>query len=59
VSRLLAGIPLVDWIALLPVAMTFMSNSREGAWPMALACFLIPPLAFLSALLLQRLAPAT
>ena len=59
VSGLLAGIPLVDWMALLPLAMTFMSDSREGAWSMALACFLIPPLAFLSALLLQRLAPAT
>lgn len=59
VSGLLAGIPLVDWMALLPVAMTFMSDSRDGAWPMALACFLVPPLAFISALLLQRLAPAT
>ena len=59
VSGLLAGIPLVDWMVLLPVAMTFISDSREGAWPMALACFAIPPLAFFSALLLQRLAPAT
>ncbi len=54
VSGLLAGIPFVDWMVLLPVAMTFIS-----AWPMVLACFLIPPLAFVSALLLQRLAPAT
>jgi hypothetical protein len=59
VSGLLAGIPSVDWMVLLPVAMTFMGDSREDAWPMALACFLIPPLAFISALLLQRLAPAT
>ncbi len=59
VSGLLAGIPFVDWMVLLPVAMTFISDSREGASPMALASFLIPPLAFVSALLLQRLAPAT
>ncbi len=59
VSGLLAGIPLVDWMALLPVALTFGNDSREGAVPLAAACFLIPPLAFISALLLQRLAPAT
>ena len=59
VSGLLAGIPLVDWMVLLPVALTFMSDSRDGAWPMALACLVIPPFAFIFALLLQRLAPAT
>lgn len=58
VSGLLAGIPLVDWMVLLPV---FLSLAGDGAgWvPLSIACFAIPPLAFLSALLLQRLAPAT
>ena len=55
VSGLLAGIPLVDWMVLLPVAVTFMNDS--GAF--ALANAVVPPLAFISALLLQRLAPAT
>ncbi|MEY3895308.1 MAG: hypothetical protein RLZZ214_827, partial [Verrucomicrobiota bacterium] len=58
VSGLLAGIPLVDWMLLLPV---FLSLAADGAgWSgFAIACFAIPPLAFLSALFLQRLAPAT
>lgn len=59
VSGLLAGIPLVDWMVLLPVAMTYMHDSREGAKSLAVASLIIPPLAFISALLLQRLAPAT
>ncbi|MEO5916442.1 MAG: UbiA family prenyltransferase [Luteolibacter sp.] len=59
VSGLLAGIPLVDWMVLLPVAATFAGNPREGAWHLAIVSFAIPPLAFVSALLLQRLAPAT
>jgi hypothetical protein len=54
VSSLLAGIPLVDWMVLLPISLSL------GSWnPFAIACFAIPPLAFISALLLQRLAPAT
>lgn len=57
VSGLLAGIPLVDWMALLPVAVTLMKSS--GASPIAIGCLVISPLAFISALLLQRLAPAT
>jgi 4-hydroxybenzoate polyprenyltransferase len=58
VSGLLAGIPWVDWIVLLPI---FLSLASDGAgWiGFAVACFAIPPLAFVSALLLQRLAPAT
>lgn len=58
VSCLLAGIPWVDWIVLLPV---FLSLAGTGAgWVgLAIACFALPPLAFISALLLQRLAPAT
>lgn len=55
VSRLLAGIPLVDWAVLLPVALALGMT-----WdPFVLACFGIPPLAFILALLLQRVAPAT
>lgn len=54
VSSLLAGIPLVDWMVLLPISLSL------GLWnPFAIACLAIPPLAFISALLLQRLAPAT
>ncbi len=52
VSRLLAGIPLVDWILLLPIAAVGSGNAT-------LACWIVPPLAFIAALLLQRLAPAT
>ncbi len=57
VSGLLAGIPLVDWMALLPVAMTMIISS--GASPIAIGCIIISPLAFIFALFLQRLAPAT
>lgn len=59
VSGLLAGIPWIDWMALLPLALTIVNDSREGVVPLASACVLFPPLAFISALLLQRLAPAT
>lgn len=52
VSALLAGIPLVDWIFLLPLAVGTLTS-------FSLACLIVPPLAFISALLLQRLAPAT
>lgn len=58
VSSLLAGIPLLDWILMLPM-LAGMNSSEYGWNPFAIACFAIPPLAFLSALLLQRLAPAT
>jgi len=52
VSALLAGIPLLDWIFLLPLlTASFFSFGITSA--------LIPPVAFISALLLQRLAPAT
>lgn len=57
VSRLLAGIPLIDWMALLPLSLP--SLAMTGTPPFTAACLLIPPLAFVSALLLQRLAPAT
>ena len=58
VSFLLAGIPLVDWIFLLPLGILIIFQNG-GADPFGLACLLIPPLAFVSALFLQRLAPAT
>lgn len=58
VSFLLAGIPLVDWIFLLPVGCLAL-HSNGLADPFGVACVLIPPLAVVAALLLQRLAPAT
>jgi 4-hydroxybenzoate polyprenyltransferase len=52
VSGLLAGIPLVDWIFILPVVMAIEEKTGHGLiW--------FPPLAFLAGLALQRLAPAT
>ncbi len=57
VSALLAGIPLLDWVALIPLALT--GSQAETAPGLAAACWLIPPLAFLSGRLLQRVAPAT
>ncbi|MES2439254.1 MAG: UbiA family prenyltransferase [Verrucomicrobiota bacterium] len=59
VSRLLAGIPLVEWMVLLPLAVMAFQNPGAAPQFFALACFLVPPLAFVSALLLQRVAPAT
>ena len=59
VSGLLAGIPLVDWMVLLPVAVTLMTHSIDGLGALAVISAVMPPLAFISALLLQRLAPAT
>jgi 4-hydroxybenzoate polyprenyltransferase len=59
VSGLLAGIPWVDWMTLLPLGVTFANDTREGAGLFAAVSLIIPPLAFIFALLLQRLAPAT
>jgi len=53
VSNLLAGIPLLDWIVLLPLAMA------GGAVNLAVICLVLPPLAVVGGKLLQRLAPAT
>ena len=50
VSALLAGIPLVDWILLLPFFFTEQSPS---------AALWLPPLAFAAGRLAQRLTPAT
>lgn len=57
VSNLLAGIPLLDWMLLLPL---FFSRQAENL-PLqaAIACLCLPPLAFLAGKLLQRHAPAT
>jgi 4-hydroxybenzoate polyprenyltransferase len=54
VSSLLAGIPLIDWIVLLPLG---LSSAMSG--PFSTACLVIPPLAFFLGKALQRLAPAT
>jgi len=54
VSNLLAGIPLVDWIVLMPLALT---AAAPGS--LAIACLIGPPCAFLAAKALQRFAPAT
>jgi hypothetical protein len=52
VSGLLAGIPFVDWIFILPVGMVMEETAGHGLmWA--------PPLAFVAGLALQRLAPAT
>ena len=62
VSALLAGIPLVDFIAALPLALGF----REGLigvtmqeLPQFLTLIFVPPLAFILGRALQKLAPAT
>jgi hypothetical protein len=57
VSCLLAGIPLVDWMLLLPAFL--MAHAAGQACGMADARLWLPPLALLAGLALQRLAPAT
>jgi 4-hydroxybenzoate polyprenyltransferase len=52
---LLAGIPLVDWVFLLPLAILCRQWSAE----ISVTSLVLPPIAFVAALLLQRLAPAT
>ncbi len=59
VSGLLAGIPLVDCMVLLPASMMMISESNGNVTLIAATCLLVPPIAFLLALVLQRLAPAT
>lgn len=59
VSGLLAGIPLMDWIVLLPVGLMIGINSAEGWNSLAIASLIVPPVAFFSAHLLQKVAPAT
>jgi 4-hydroxybenzoate polyprenyltransferase len=59
ISRLLAGIPWVDAMMLVPLALVLAPAAGFWMEPFAAACFFLPPLAFVLALVLQRLAPAT
>ena len=61
VSALLAGIPLVDWMLLIPFCLwdLGMNTKRIPSHPLEWVSLAVPPLAFILALLLQRLAPAT
>jgi hypothetical protein len=60
VSALLAGIPLVDWVTLFPMALIWMRLERVEAFdPMFSIAVFLPPLAFICGRLLQRVAPAT
>lgn len=60
VSALLAGIPLVDWVTLLPMALIWMHLERVEAFdPMFSIAVFLPPAAFLIGRMLQRVAPAT
>jgi 4-hydroxybenzoate polyprenyltransferase len=52
VSCLLAGIPLVDWIVLIPLSFQLPA-------PLSSICLCLPPLAFSMARMLQRVASAT
>jgi len=60
VSALLAGIPLMDWILLLPLAKIWLSEKGfESHDPMVLIAMYLPPACFVLGRFLQRLAPAT
>lgn len=60
VSALLAGIPLVDWVILFPMAWIWLHLQRvEATDGMFLTALLLPPFAFIAGRALQRLAPAT
>ena len=60
VSALLAGIPLVDWVTLLPMALIWMQLERVEAFdPMFSIAVFLPPVAFVVGRVLQRVAPAT
>ncbi len=60
VSALLAGIPLVDWVTLLPMALIWMQLERVEAFdPMFSIAVFLPPVAFALGRMLQRVAPAT
>lgn len=60
VSALLAGIPLIDWVALLPLALLSVQPGFS-LWsdPFTAVCVILPGLAFFTGRRLQRLAPAT
>ncbi|MEP4048800.1 MAG: hypothetical protein ABJN80_08135, partial [Luteolibacter sp.] len=60
VSALLAGIPLVDWIVLFPMALVWLKLERvEVGGGMFLTALLFAPFCFVLGRALQRLAPAT
>lgn len=61
ISGLLAGIPLVDCMLLLPMVPVALvkSASMHVDGGLIAACLWLPPLAFLTGRALQRLAPAT
>ncbi len=60
VSALLAGIPLVDWVALLPMAWIWLRLERVDTGDGMFYCALIlSPVCFVAGRALQRLAPAT
>ena len=60
VSALLAGIPLVDWVTLFPMALIWMRLERVEAFdPMFSIAVFLPPVAFVLGRVLQRVAPAT
>jgi 4-hydroxybenzoate polyprenyltransferase len=58
VSALLAGIPLLDWAALIPHAASLSPRAADMHW-VSITCLILPPVAFLTGRLLQRVAPAT
>lgn len=60
VSALLAGIPLIDWIPLFPIALMLLGHGKIGAGDAAfLTAVFLAPLSFIFGRALQRLAPAT
>jgi hypothetical protein len=60
VSALLAGVPLVDLVTALPLALSLIPpDDGLGAHPWLQAAVAAPVAAFLLGLALQRLAPAT
>ena len=60
VSALLAGIPLVDWVTLFPMALIWMRLERVDPFdPMFSIAVFLPPVAFVLGRVLQRVAPAT
>ena len=60
VSALLAGIPLIDFIAAAPIAASLGAPDLGiGKQPLLLATLIVPLAAFVLSRLLQRIAPAT
>ncbi len=60
VSALLAGIPWLDWIALLPILLTLLGHQKiTTSDPNFWIALLLAPLGFVLGRWLQRVAPAT